>query len=672
MPFKKPRYIIPDIIKSLYETNAEKEVEKYQNLLSKLLAVPILVFGSVINFIVRYFIVNQALMPVLLDSLVLLVLGLFFELFSRVLRDEAVKSNVFIALSSVILVFLVLRFYQRIGATVWTISSIFILVALLRKRKKTVISLSITLFLLGSHVTVNLMSFDQDLAYFLSQMVAFSVLFFVAAIVHEIFTNRIKLIDNQNEQIRRSETRLQLTLSSIGEGVITVDNRQFIEFMNPVAEQMTGWMSSDAIGKSFDTVFHIVDEDSGRRVVNYVGKSLDNDIDPDVSGHKVLISADGTQRVIEITSAQITENNQESNRVVLVIRDSTERRERHRQIEYLSYHDQLTGLYNRHFFDEELKRLDQKRNIPFSIVVADINGLKTINDAFGHQTGDELIKTAAAAIRETCRSDDIIARMGGDEFMLLLPRSGLQVALKLAERIKRRIETFKIMDIELSVSVGCATKTDDEKPINQVIKSAEDMMYQRKILSSSSKRSAVIRSILNTLHLKSPRENAHSQRVSRICVAFGKSLALSEDETNELRMAGELHDIGKIALDSIILNKPGKLTDEEFREIQNHPETGYRLLGTSSEYFRIADCVHAHHERWDGSGYPGGLSKEAIHWKARIISIADSYDAMRCDRPYRRGLSHEQAIEEIGKGAGTQFDPALVDMFIKKVADQFK
>ena len=182
-----------------------------------------------------------------------------------------------------------------------------------------------------------------------------------------------------------------------------------------------------------------------------------------------------------------------------------------------------------------------------------------------------------------------------------------------------------------------------------------------------SNRSLVIKSILNTLLVKNPREEKHSKRVSVLCEEIGIAYNLSNDEVKKIKAAGELHDIGKIAIDDSILNKIGKLTEEEWKEIKKHPETGCRILSTTNEYINVAEAICAHHERWDGSGYPKGLKGEEIPFEARIIAIADAYDAMTSDRAYREGLSKEEAIKELKRNAGTQFDPAIVQVFLEKV-----
>jgi len=487
------------------------------------------------------------------------------------------------------------------------------------------------------------------------------------AILRNSVNTMLSKIEIEQYKVRENKEKLYATLTSVGDGVITVDRNGIVDFMNPVAQRLTGWHQEDYHGKPFEDVFEIINEYTRERVESPVQKVFETEEIIELANHTILISKDGLERAIEDTAAPIKDMFGKVIGVVLVFRDFSDKKEKRRRIEYLSYHDQLTGLYNRRFFEEELKRLDIKRNLPLSFVFADVNGLKTINDAFGHQYGDQLIQQVSEVFKMVCRADDIISRTGGDEFILLLPNTEATSVQELGNRIKETIEQKKIMDINISVAFGWDTKTMENQSASNVLKNAEDLMYQKKIFDSSSKRSAVIKSILNTLRLKSPREDAHSKRVSLICEDIGKAYHLSGDEVDELRIAGELHDIGKIAVDEAILNKPSKLSEPEWAQIQHHPETGYRLLGTSSEYYNIAEYVLAHHERWDGTGYPKGLKGEAIHWKARIIGLADAYDAMTCQRPYRKALNKEEAVEEIKKNAGTQFDPDIARVFVEDI-----
>ena len=349
-----------------------------------------------------------------------------------------------------------------------------------------------------------------------------------------------------------------------------------------------------------------------------------------------------------------------------VIRNIEKRKKAEKQVLYISYHDQLTGLYNRRFYEEELRRLDTERNYPMTIVMADVNGLKLINDSFGHVMGDELLKKCAEVIKRGCRADDIIARLGGDEFIIILPKTDAFETKQIIKRINNLSAKEKVGTSDISISFGYETKNKEED-IQEVFKKAEDHMYKKKLFESPSMRVKTIGAIISTLHEKNKSEEQHSFRVSALCKRMGEALGLPENKIEELKSVGLLHDIGKIALDENILNKLGKLTDDEWKEIKRHPEIGYRILSTVNDMSEMAEYVLAHHERWDGQGYPKGLKGEEIPYISRIIAISDSYDAMTSDRNYRKALSEEETIDEIRRCSGVQYDPDIVKVFIEKV-----
>ncbi len=347
--------------------------------------------------------------------------------------------------------------------------------------------------------------------------------------------------------------------------------------------------------------------------------------------------------------------------------DITERKNTENELLYLSYHDHLTELYNRRFFEEELIRLDNVENLPISIIMCDVNGLKLINDSFGHNTGDILLKNAAKTITKACREQDVIARIGGDEFVVLLPKTTIDEAVQVANSIKELSSKIKVANIELSISYGYATKTTDKQSIVEVVSNAENHMYRLKLYDRSSIRSKTIDLIMNTLFEKSNREAMHSNRVSRICQSIALKMNFNKDGINQMKIAGLIHDIGKIGVDENILNKPGRLTLDEKKDIERHPEIGWKILSSTTEFSVLAQFVLDHHEKWDGSGYPNGLKGEVIPLEARIISVADAYDAMTSERSYKNGMSKKDAIEELKRCSGTQFDPKIIDVFVGMV-----
>jgi PAS domain S-box/diguanylate cyclase (GGDEF) domain len=385
---------------------------------------------------------------------------------------------------------------------------------------------------------------------------------------------------------------------------------------------------------------------------------------------KITRVNDGEERWVHGLGDFEFDNQGKAIRLIATVQDITKRKKAEEEVIYLSYHDKLTGLYNRRFYEEEVKRLDTKRNLPISIIIGDVNGLKLVNDAFGHAKGDELLQKAAKAIQSACRADDIVARWGGDEFVILLPKTKSEEVEGIIKRIKQQYSNQQVNALSISISFGWDTKKKIDEDILKVLKSAEDYMYKHKIIENESIRGNTISTIIKTLHEKNPREEQHSKRVSDICQSIGKAMGFSEIERCKLKIVGLLHDIGKIAIEEGILNKPGKLTDQEWNEIKRHPEIGYRILTTSFDMLELANCILAHHEKWDGEGYPNRLKGEAIPRIARIIALADSYDAMTSKRPYGKALSEEEAVMEIQKNAGIQFDPKIAKIFVEKVLDK--
>lgn len=340
------------------------------------------------------------------------------------------------------------------------------------------------------------------------------------------------------------------------------------------------------------------------------------------------------------------------------------------KILYLTYHDQLTGVYNRRFYEEELKRLDKGRNLPMSIVIGDINGLQLINDTYGYDVGDEVIKKVAEIIKTSCRKNDFVARLGGDKFVILLPKTEAIETEQIIKRIKSVALNKKVQSVDISISFSHETKYNENVEIHEIIKKAEHYMHQKRFFESQNINGNAINTIMDAFNKNNKGEELHAFRVASICEKMGTALSFPENQIMELKTVGFFHDIGKIAIDENILHNTEKLTDYEWKEIRRHSEIGYKILSTSIGMSCIAECVLFHHERWDGKGYPRGLKAEKIPLMARIVSIIDAYDAMTSERSYRRALSQEVALKELRKNAGTQFDSKLVRVFIEKVVEK--
>ena len=335
------------------------------------------------------------------------------------------------------------------------------------------------------------------------------------------------------------------------------------------------------------------------------------------------------------------------------------------KIRELSYYDSLTGLYNRRFFEVELERLDSKRQLPISILMADLNGLKIINDSYGHKMGDQMLKKAAEILKSSLREEDILARQGGDEFIILLPQTDQKTSAEIIQRIKEKTGKIDGLELPLSIAVGQATKFSPKEDIGEVIKAADNQMYENKLSESRSSKSNIVQGLINVLDTKSSETKEHALRMTKLALDFGEKLGLTESDQNRLSLLATLHDIGKINISESILNKADKLTDQEWEIMKKHTEQGYKIASSSEEFASVAEEIFSHHENWDGSGYPRQLQKKEIPYLARIISLVDAYDVMTHERPYSKAMSKEEAIKEIKKCSGTQFDPELAAKFIE-------
>ena len=350
-----------------------------------------------------------------------------------------------------------------------------------------------------------------------------------------------------------------------------------------------------------------------------------------------------------------------------IARDVTTRIEHEKQIEFSSYHDILTGLFNRRFWDEEIKRMDTARNLPISIIMGDINRLKLVNDVFGHVKGDELIIKIAESINASCRQEDLVARWGGDEFMIFLPKTSASEAERIEERILANCEGKQVNAIPISIAFGIDTKTEASVLLSDVIRKAEDSMYKVKAKEYEKNGMDIIDTIAHFHYENDPYEEQHAKRVSSLCTMIAQAIGLPEKEVEKLSMEGLLHDIGKAGVNKKILEKTGSLTQDEWKAVSLHSEIGYKIVASSRNMIDIGNAIRAHHERMDGKGYPNGIQSTDIPVGARIISIADSYDTMTCQTLYRKIMSKDEAIKEIRHNEGTQFDAEIAEAFIEKV-----
>ena len=478
------------------------------------------------------------------------------------------------------------------------------------------------------------------------------------------FSGDLTLKEKIKEELAQSEERFRAIFEEAPLGIGIFDSDTGIaKQVNARFAEIVGRTKSELLSLDWKEYSH---PDEIEENTHRLRLLLDNKI-TGFSMEKRFIKPGGEEVWTNITVTALRSAEFEGPCHLCMIEDITSRKKAEEEILYLSYYDQLTGLYNRRFYEEELKRINTSRNLPITLVLADVNGLKLTNDAFGHSLGDSLLREVAQVFKKECRAEDVIARIGGDEFVLLLPKTDENEAQKIIARIKNSISQKQKDNIICSVSFGWATKHFLKEDIRKVFMQAEDSMYRRKLAESNLMRNETIKLITKTLYQKHRREQLHCERVSRLCEIIGNAMKLSPEAVRELKMAGLLHDIGKIGIDESLLNKRGKFTEAEWEDMKRHPEIGYHILSSVNELAPIAKYVLHHHERMDGKEYPRQLKAEEIPLQSRIIHIADAYDAMTSHRGYRNDLRLSEVIAEFKNNAGTQFDPDILKVFIDQI-----
>ncbi len=367
----------------------------------------------------------------------------------------------------------------------------------------------------------------------------------------------------------------------------------------------------------------------------------------------------------------------ERNRAKTIFQD------REAKLRDIASRDDLTQLQNRRFFyqrlQEELQRAERSRK-QLSIIMIDVDDLKLINDEFGHQVGDIILRQFGRTLNRTSAADHVTARLGGDEFAVIMPNADRREAEQLAWSIWDQLGEAPLWEnghasIYLGVSIGIGGYPWGGTDLEEIIHWADARLYANKLerkgfnqgrtgAGDARLSSAVVEVLSTALDIRDNMTHRHARRVARMAAVMAKEMGLDPEKVLEIEYAAALHDIGKIGVADSILRKAAPLDDEEWRDMRRHSELGYEIL-KGIDFLRVAaEIVWAHHERYDGKGYPRGLAGEEIPLGARVFGVVDAYDAMTSRRPYRQAMSREQACIEIASNAGTQFDPQVVDAFL--------
>jgi diguanylate cyclase (GGDEF)-like protein/putative nucleotidyltransferase with HDIG domain len=352
--------------------------------------------------------------------------------------------------------------------------------------------------------------------------------------------------------------------------------------------------------------------------------------------------------------------------------------------------DLLTGLLNYRAIHVRLQNvLEEQKELPISVMLLDMDGFKSFNETYGYTTGDATLCHISQALREACGENSYLGRLGGDEFMAVMPGTSAAQAMVAAERVRQYLASRPFLNadgtpipVHLCFGIADAANVDGYSSVH-LAAAAEAALYESKqrggnsitLHNLSEKLSSVTRttfdvldSLINTIDNKDRYTRRHSEEVAFYALLLADTIGMPEETCNALRMAGILHDIGKIGVPDSILRKPGPLTHEEYEVMKGHVMLSSLIIHGLPNLEDILDAVSNHHERWDGKGYPRGLSGKQIPLLGRVMAIADAFSAMTMDRPYRAGLPIDRALEEVTRGAGTQFDPNLAQEFVRAIS----
>ncbi|MGI6752305.1 MAG: HD domain-containing phosphohydrolase [Anaerovoracaceae bacterium] len=445
-----------------------------------------------------------------------------------------------------------------------------------------------------------------------------------------------------------------------------------MEFVSDGCEALTGYAPNDLIENSVVSFNQIISPEYRDMIWDDWVRTLHQK--KSYSHEYEIVTRFGQRKWVMELGQGVYEDDGSIKALEGIILDISEQKRKEHQIAYLKDHDFLTGLYNRSRIDMEKKRLDTPEHWPLSVVICDIDGLRMINGAYGHVEGDRLVIKTANLIQSCRRMYDVVGRISGGEFVLFLPHTDNEGAKQLVNEIQEAVDGFNRAEkdalYKISLSIGHSTKYAEGQCIEETIKTAEEYLRSKKLLNQNSLHSAIVSSIMATLYAKSQETEEHGQRLGRFCQMIGERLGLDQKSLDDLQLLSKIHDIGKIGIDDSILNKPDRLTFEEWEEMKRHPEIGYNIAISTPQLEHIAEYILSHHERWDGSGYPSGLSGTDIPLISRILSVADAYDAMTEDRVYRKALTMENALRELERNGGTQFDPEIVELFIQMMKER--
>lgn len=478
-------------------------------------------------------------------------------------------------------------------------------------------------------------------------------------VVHEKTSHIMKA----NEELAYNQSKLSAVVESMPDWVFILNKSGHIkDFLSSRDQESLFVQPHDFIGKHLGTFF---DQDTTKRFVMAIESTLLSN-QPETVEYTILASK---KHYYEARFIRL--NDEES---LSVVRNITALKEYQNTILTLSIMDTPTGVYNRNYFETQLKDIKNHPLDGLSFLMVDFDGLKLINDTQGHKAGDYYLKTVADLLKEAFDQAEFVARIGGDEFIVVLRDWTEAQVLDTKKAIKKRIALLNKDEktIPFSISIGFCTYSPETTTVEEMLKCADDYMYREKLFHRQSAKSKNIEVLTTMLAERDFITEGHADRMSGLIIKLAKALGVASKDIESLGLFAHFHDIGKIGISDTLLFKAGKLDEKEFNEMKRHTEIGYRIAESSPDLMHISEWIYKHHEWWNGKGYPFGLKGNDIPLACRILTLVDAFDAMTNDRPYRKAMSTEEAIKEIKRCSGTQFDPDLVTVFVRLLQEEGK
>lgn len=523
------------------------------------------------------------------------------------------------------------------------------------------------------------------------------------------------------EALRESQERYRKIVENSNDVIMLTNPDGKIAYLSPACSKVLGYEPGELVGREPWIVqegdLDRVREAFGNSIKGVSGSNLEYRIETKDSETRwvshswtPIMKGDKVQLIVSIIR-DISDSKKSEEQLSILYKELIKS---NRQMGQLALRDSQTGLYNHRYLNEVIESefyRARRYGHPLSAIMIDVDYFKSINDVYGHDFGDIVLKQLAKYLKQMVRRYDIVVRYGGEEFIILSPGTDRAKAMALAQRLLDSVNLYNFGDknhsVKIKLSMAAASYPEDsmkrgadlismtDRILNRVKKAGGNKVYSALELSShkssaeddtastdvtflkkriekltKSGRQNIIESIhafAKTIELRDHYTGEHAESTVRYATAIAKSLNLAAEEIENIRQAAVLHDLGKVGISDRILHKRSKLTEREFDEIKKHPQIAADIIRPIQFMHDIVPLVLYHHERWDGKGYPAGLKAEEIPIGARIIAVADVYQALTSNRPYRKAFPKLKALKIIKEGAGTQFDPRIVELFLKYI-----